>query len=223
MQPRRLAIWDVDGTLVDSREVIQACMEAAFLQTGLTPPDYDATRKVVGLGLHEGCALLAPPDIGRGRLDMLVMNYRNTFTAQRTNEKSSEPLYEGAIETLDSLRSAGWLMGIATGKSHKGLDALFAAHPIKVYFDTIWCADDGPGKPHPFMVSQAMAAAGCDAERTLMIGDAVHDVGMGRAAGVRTLGVSWGFGQAIELEAAGADEIHHDFRSLRARLLAGET
>lgn len=220
MPSRRLAIWDIDGTLVDSREVIQTCMEAAFRETGLPPPDYDRTRKIVGLGLFEGCAVLAPPDIGRGQLDMLVMNYRNAFKSHRTSPGFRETLYDDAVETLEELRAEGWLMGIATGKSHNGLEALFATHPIRSFFDTVWCADDGPGKPHPFMIEQAMGAVGCHSGQSVMIGDAVHDIGMGRAAGVRTLGVSWGFGRADELDTAGADEIHHDFRSLRASLMA---
>lgn len=218
----RLAIWDVDGTLVDSRDVIQACMEAAFRKSGLPPPAYEATRHIVGLGLHEGCAILAPPDISRGQLDMLVTNYKTAFVEHRTSPGFHEPLYAGALATLERLRDEGWLMAVATGKSHRGLAALFAKHPIRPYFDTVWCADDGPGKPHPFMVEKAMYALGAQPQESLMVGDAIHDIAMGRAAGVRTLGVSWGFGAAHELEEAGAHEVHHDFTTLRASLLAFE-
>lgn len=217
-QELRLAIWDVDGTLVDSRRVIQTCMETAFRETGLPPPDYEATRKIVGLGLYEGCAILAPPDTDRGRLEMLVMNYKNAFTLHRTSDGFHEPLYEGALETLETLRDAGWLMAVATGKSHRGLASLFATHAIEKYFDTVWCADDGPGKPNPFMVEQAMGALGCSPGQSLMIGDAIHDIAMGRAAGVRSFGVSWGFGRADELQDAGAHEVHHDFCTLRESL-----
>lgn len=220
MTPLRLAIWDVDGTLVDSRAVIQACMEAAFRDTGLPPPDYDATRRVIGLDLAVALAILAPPDIGRGRLDMLTSNYRNAFTLQRAAPGHHEPMYDGALKVLDRLKQDGWLLAIATGKTHRGLDGLFAKHDIKSYFDTVWCADDGPGKPHPFMVEQAMSALGCGPAQSLMIGDAIHDIAMGRAAGVRSLGVSWGFGRADELDEAGAHEVHHDFRTLTDSLLA---
>lgn len=221
MASRRFAIWDVDGTLVDSRAVIQSCMEAAFRASGLSPPGYDVTRQVVGLELVEACSRLAPPDISSSQLESLVFNYRNAFSVHRSSPGFEEPLYDGALETLAELRDAGWLMGIATGKSRKGLDMLMSNYLIGSYFDTTWCADDGPGKPHPFMILQAIRAVGCDVGQSLMIGDAIHDIGMGRAACVRTIGVSWGFGQAHELEAAGADEIHHDFISLRNRLLRG--
>ncbi|MBU4569099.1 MAG: HAD-IA family hydrolase [Alphaproteobacteria bacterium] len=218
--PLRLAIWDVDGTLVDSREIIQACMETAFTESGLPPPDYDATRKIVGLSLHAGIARLAPPDLGRGRLEHLIDAYRHTFSRLHADPALHEPMYDGALEVLARLKDDGWLLAIATGKTHRGLDGLFAKHDIRSCFDTVWCADDGPGKPHPFMVEQSMRALGCAPAQSLMIGDAVHDIAMARAAGVRALGVSWGFGQAGELQDAGADEVHHDFRTLTDSLLA---
>jgi phosphoglycolate phosphatase len=220
MTPLRLAIWDVDGTLVDSRAVIQACMEAAFRDCGLPPPDYDATRRIVGLSLAAGIAQLAPPDLGRGRLEHLVDTYRHAFTRLRADPALHEPMYDGALDVLGRLKEDGWLLAIATGKTHRGLDGLFAKHDIKSYFDTVWCADDGPGKPHPFMVEQSMCALGCAPGQSLMIGDAIHDIAMGRAAGVRSLGVSWGFGRAEELRDAGADEVHHEFRTLTDSLLA---
>ena len=214
----RLAIWDVDGTLVDSRAVIQACMEAAFRDTGLPPPDYDATRRIVGLSLAAGIAQLAPPDLGAARLEFLVDAYRHTFTRLRADPALHEPMYDGALEVLDRLKQDGWLLAIATGKTHRGLDGLFSKHDIKSYFDTVWCADDGPGKPHPFMIEQSMRVLGCAPAQSLMIGDAIHDIAMGRAAGVRSLGVSWGFGRAEELQDAGADEVHHEFRTLTESL-----
>jgi phosphoglycolate phosphatase len=65
-----------------------------------------------------------------------------------------------------------------------------------------------------------MRALGCAPSQSLMIGDAIHDIAMGRAAGVRSLGVSWGFGRADELQEAGADEVHHEFRTLTDSLMA---
>ena len=215
----RLAIWDMDGTIVDSRDVIQRAMVRAFEAAGLTPPDYEDTRRIVGLGLYEACQILAPPDISAERLDRLVDAYRGAFRVLRTEPGFHEPLYDGAIETLEALREDGWLIAMATGKSRAGIRSLFDTHTLEHFFDTIWCADDGPGKPHPFMVEQAMGALGAGPGASLMIGDAIHDIAMGRNAGVRTYGVSWGFGAAEELEEAGADEVHHDFATLRASLM----
>jgi phosphoglycolate phosphatase len=214
----KLAIWDMDGTIVDSRDVILTAMTRAFETCGLAPPAYDETRKIVGLSLHDGCRILAPDDITDGKLDDLVAAYRDAFILRRTEPGFLEPLYDGAMETLQQLRDDNWLIAMATGKSHRGIRAIFEMHPLEPFFDTIWCADDGPGKPHPFMVEQAMGALGAEPHQSLMIGDAIHDINMGNAAGVRTLGVSWGFGTAGELEAVGAHEVHASFTTLQDSL-----
>jgi phosphoglycolate phosphatase len=219
MTDLRLAIWDVDGTLVDSRETIHNVMVEAFHQSGLTPPEYDATRRIVGLSLHEACGQLAP-EATADEIERLVNDYRNTWVRARAQPDFSQPLYDGALETLETLRDEGWLIAMATGKTRRGIQGLFELHRLEHFFDTIWCADDGPGKPHPYMVEQAMGALGMEPGASLMIGDAIHDIAMGRAAGVRTLGVSWGFGAAHELEEAGAHEVHHDFSTLRESILS---
>lgn len=222
MSGLKLAIWDVDGTLLDSREIIHRVMVDTFQRSGMTPPEYEATRRIVGLSLHEACATLAPEDCPVDTIEKLVADYRDGFVRARVEGGYSEPLYDGALETLEMLREEGWLIAMATGKSHKGIRSLFDMHPVEHFFDTVWCADDGPGKPHPHMVEQAMGALGCAPHESLMIGDAIHDIAMGRAAGVYTHGVNWGFGAAHELEAAGAHEVHHAFDTLQKSLLAFE-
>ena len=211
----KLAIFDMDGTLVDSRDVIQTAMERAFASCGLAAPAYEATRKTIGLGLAEALQTLAPD---YQEIDRLVTAYREAFVLRRAEPGFREPLYDGAIETLERLANDNWLIAMATGKTHQGIRAIFDMHPLEPYFDTVWCADDGPGKPHPHMVEQAMKALGCEPDQSLIIGDAVHDITMGRTAGIHTMGVSWGFGEAHELEAVGAHEIHHDFKTLNNSL-----
>ena len=215
----KLAIWDMDGTLVDSREVIQTAMERAFEQHDLPPPNYEATRQTVGLGLGEACARLVPDGFDMAGLPPLVETYKQVFVKRREEANFVEPLYDGALETLRALREQGWLQAIATGRARRGIDAICDMHPgLADFFDTTWSADDGPGKPNPYLVEEAMKAVGADRHESLMIGDATFDILMGRAARVHTLGVSWGFGEAHELEAAGAHEVHHDFASLNAAL-----
>ena len=211
----KLAIWDMDGTIVDSREVIQTAMCRAFGMCDLPEPDYEATRKVVGLGLEEAVRTLAPD---YHDVPGLTEAYRQAFVARRAEETFREPLYDGAMETLERLANDNWLIAMATGKSHRGIRAIFEMHPLEQYFDTIWCADDGPGKPHPFMVEQCMGVLGCEPHQSLIIGDAIHDITMGRNAGIHTMGVRWGFGETHELEAAGAHEVHHDYASLNTGL-----
>lgn len=214
----KLAIWDMDGTIVDSREVIQTAMVRAFEACGIKPPEYDATRQTIGLGLVEACQRLLPPGADDSSLPELVEAYRQAFVARRNESDFCEPLYNGAVETLDRLANEGWLIAMATGKSHRGIRSIFEMHPLEQYFDTIWCADDGPGKPHPFMVQEAMKALGAEPYQTLMIGDAVFDIQMGNAAGVETHGVGWGFGTISELKAAGADHLHDEFGTLNHAL-----
>ncbi len=210
----KLAIWDMDGTIVDSREVITTAMARAFEACGLHPPGYAETRTIVGLGLAEACARLAPPETSERTLDRLVAAYRDAFVARRTDPDFREPLYEGAMESLAALAADGWLVAMATGKSRRGIEAIFEMHPLAPYFDTIHCADDGPGKPHPAMVEAAMDRLGVAPQQAVMIGDAVFDMQMGRAAGVHCLGVSWGFGEPHELESAGAHAVHYAFGTL---------
>lgn len=215
----KLAIWDMDGTLVDSREVIQTAMVAAFEHHDLPAPEYDDTRKTVGLGLGEACAKLVPEGFDMARLTGLVETYKQVFVARRTEADFVEPLYEGAVDALKALAEDGWIQAIATGRARRGIDAICQMHPgLGDFFTTTWSADDGPGKPNPYLVEQAMKAVGAERHESLMIGDATFDILMGRAARVHTLGVSWGFGQPHELEGAGAHEIHHDFASLNASL-----
>lgn len=215
----KLAIWDMDGTLVDSREVIQTAMVSAFEVHGLPAPHYNATRQTVGLGLAEACAKLVPAGYDLAMLPTLVETYKQVFVRRREEANFIEPLYDGAWAAMTALREQGWLQAIATGRARRGIDAICEMHPgMADFFDTTWSADDGPGKPNPYLVDEAMKAVGAERHESLMIGDATFDILMGRAAGVHTLGVSWGFGQTHELEAAGAHEVHHDFETLNAAL-----
>ena len=214
----KLAIWDVDGTIVDSRKTISDCMDRAFKKQGLAPPGYERTRTIVGLGLFEAIAKIAGEGTDTQTVHDLCAAYKQAFVAHRTQPGFSEQLYAGALDSLERLANENWLLAIATGKSRRGLEAIFKTHDLEQYFDTVWCADDGPGKPSPFMCVEAMSALGAEPRQTLMIGDAVHDMRMARAAGIRALGVTWGFGEAAELEAAGAHSVHESFACLNDAL-----
>lgn len=214
----RLVVWDIDGTIVDSRDVIQGAMARAFAGLGLSPPEYNRTRTIVGLSLEEACRQLAPVDFPETDLPKLVEAYKNAFVFSREQPGFEEPLYDGAVALLETLANQNCLMAVATGKSRKGIDAVFGSHGLHRYFDTIWCADDGPGKPHPFMVQEAMKAMGAAEHETVMVGDAIHDIHMGRSAGVVTHGVSWGFGETAELNGAGAHFVHHTMDELASAL-----
>jgi phosphoglycolate phosphatase len=211
------AVFDVDGTLVDSRALIQTCMARAFVATGLTAPPYERVRRVIGLSLGPGLDVLAPELDADGRR-ALFEAYRAAFFELRQDPAHAEPLYDGVPALLEGLAASGWTLGIATGKSRRGLDAHLDRFGWRDLFATHWCADDGPGKPHPHMVVQNMAAVGALPAATIVIGDTDHDMAMARAAGAAAQGVAWGFGRREEMTGAGAGHVAETMDALAASL-----
>lgn len=224
MSGLKLAVFDVDGTLVDSRKMIHAAMTRAWDRAGLGEITYDEVRRIVGLELTEAVLRLAPANYPAERIAHLATLYKEAFVQIRAEEGFNEPLYEGARETIERLANENWLLSVATGKSMRGLNIVFDHHGLHDYFQVLRTVDHGPGKPNPFMVEDAMAELGTRPEETVMIGDTSFDMAMGRAAKVTALGVSWGFHTPEEIEAGGAHSLHHDFESLNTALdTFGET
>ena len=213
----RLVVFDVDGTLVDSREILKRASDRAFRELGLAPPSYDALRQIVGLSLHEGLALLAPEQ-PRAVMDALIEHYKSSFQGLRREPGFLEPLYPGVEVLLAGLKAAGWRIAMATGKSRRGVEAIVEMHGWADLFETTHCSDDGPGKPHPAMLQAAMAALGKTPVDTVMVGDTAHDVRMAQAAGVRAVAVTWGFHTLEELRASRPDAIAQTFAELEAEL-----
>jgi phosphoglycolate phosphatase len=202
----RLAIFDCDGTLVDGQASICLAMEESFMRAGLRPPPRERTRRVVGLSLVEAMETLlseATPELHRS----LAEDYKKTFQRMRGRGEVVEPLYDGIPELLDALEADGWLLGVATGKSDRGLSLCLACHGLSHRFVTLQTADRHPSKPHPSMIEAALADAGAEAGASMMIGDTSFDMAMAKAAGVAAIGVAWGYHSPEELKAAGADFI----------------
>lgn len=212
--PVRLAIFDCDGTLVDSQANICRAMETAFGVRGLAPPSRDAIRGIVGLSLVEAIAALAPHEAPDFHVTVAA-DYKDAFFAMRSaGTLDHEPLYDGLVGALDVLADAGWTFGVATGKSDRGLAHILAHHGLADRFVTLQTADRHPSKPHPSMIDAAMAEAGADPHMTVMIGDTGYDMAMARAAGVRAIGVTWGYHDEAMLRAAGADAIVRRYADL---------
>jgi phosphoglycolate phosphatase len=201
----RLAIFDCDGTLVDSQHNIAAAVAECFTAHGLPVPPREQSRRVVGLSLVEAMEVLHPPGTPEQHLE-LAESYKSAFQDMRVRGAVDEPLFEGVAELLDRLEADGWLLGVATGKSDRGLDLCLACHGYGSRFVTLQTADRHPSKPNPSMIHQAMAEAGAEPGTTMMIGDTSYDIAMARAAGVTAIGVAWGYHEPEELWAAGA---HH--------------
>ncbi len=211
----RLAVFDCDGTLVDSQHLIVAAVEAVWRDRGLTPPPPAAVRRVIGLPLGQALAVL----LGAGteaEVAGLVATYKEAFRDLSARTSGDAPLYPGALEALDALEAADVLLGIATGKSRRGLDRTLDRHGLADRFVTLQTADDGPGKPHPHMLLRAIAEAGVEAADTAMIGDTTFDMEMAGGAGTRAVGVAWGYHESAELTAAGAETVVERFADLPA-------
>ncbi len=214
----KLAVFDCDGTLVDSQHHIVAAVVETWRRHDLPPPAAALVRTGIGLPLHQTLSRLAP-DGDAALHDSLTDTYKAVYTAMRQQPDHWEPLYPGVVETLDRLSAAGWLLGIATGKAKRGLLAVLDMHALKDRFVVLRTADDGPGKPHPFMLTSAMSEIGVEPADTVMIGDTSFDIEMARAAGTLAVGVSWGYHPIEMLQAAGAHHLVHDYSTLAATLL----
>jgi phosphoglycolate phosphatase len=205
----RLAVFDCDGTLVDSQANICLAMEDCFARAGLAPPDRSRTRRVVGLSLVEAMQAMLPDEEPDTHL-ALAEDYKQAFHRLRGEGLVEEPLYAGVAELIDGLAADGWLLGVATGKSDRGLKLCLERHGLGRRFVTLQTADRHPSKPHPSMVDQAMADAGAAPESTILIGDTSYDMAMARGAGVTAIGVTWGYHDAQELSEAGAHYLASD-------------
>ena len=212
-------MFDCDGTLVDSQADICAAMDEAFALAALPAPPGHAVRAAVGLSLPEVMRRLHPTGDAAGH-EALCGHYKTAFFARRQAGRVAEPLYDGIAALIERLRGDGWLLGVATGKSDRGLAACLATHGLSGHFVTLQTADRHPSKPHPAMLEAAIAAVGAAPATTAMIGDTAYDMAMARAAGAHAIGVAWGYHAPDELRAAGAEAVADSPAQLGA-ILAG--
>ncbi|MEH3148260.1 MAG: HAD-IA family hydrolase [Methylobacterium frigidaeris] len=211
-----LIVFDIDGTLVDSQHMIVAAQRDAFAAVGLPAPTRERSLSVVGLSLPQAFTALVGPD---GPVAALSKAYKAAFSHLRARATIGEPLFPGAADLLARLHaSPDAVLGIATGKSRRGVAHLIATRGWENWFATIQTADDAPSKPHPAMLEQAMAETGLGPADTVMIGDSTYDMAMARGAHVPALGVAWGYHTPEALAAAGAHRVVASYAELDAVL-----
>jgi len=213
----QLAVFDCDGTLVDSQHIIVASMQHAFAEHGLPEPDAAAVRRQVGLHVVDAVAALLP-----GAAETVIAAVGDSFVNAgrivREAQTHDELLVPGVVEVLEHLANQNVILAIATGKSRRGLERTLREHGLAGHFVILKTADDGPGKPHPAILLDAIAEAGASPRSAVMIGDTVFDIAMARSAGAYAVGVGWGYHDPGELGAAGAHAILDHFRELPATL-----
>ena len=209
----RLVVFDCDGTLVNSQYSIIYCMQAAFEEEGLTPPDEESIRRIIGLPLTQGISFL-DPEIPETVIGKIQEAYSSFWQVLRKQSELDEPLYPGTVEVLEKLISRGWILGIATGKSYRGLIGTLEKHKILEMFESLQTADKAAGKPDPEMLINAMDEVGSTAKNTFMIGDTTFDMAMALNAGVTGIGVDWGYHDSSELKAYGAHMVIKHYSDL---------
>ncbi|MTH97382.1 HAD-IA family hydrolase [Roseibium sp. RKSG952] len=213
-----LVIFDCDGTLVDSQETILHGLEAGFAAAGLSMPDRRTALSIVGLSLERAFLELVGPQYA-DKVPLMASSYRSIKTASREAGIDFDPLYPGTREALEQLHARkDVLLGIATGKSRRGVDHILGTHGFDGWFATIQTADTSPSKPHPDMIDRALAETGAEASRTVMIGDTGFDMAMARAANAYALGVTWGYHDHSRLQTDGAHLVIDRFDELHGAL-----
>lgn len=198
--------------------MICAAMQRAYDAHDIVCPPRERVLSIVGLSLRE-----AFDRLGEGEknfpVDGMIERYKEAFFELRHSPEHQEPLYPGARDAVLMLAARDdCLLGVATGKSQRGVRAILTHHDLLPYFATIKTADDAPSKPHPGMLLEAMREAGASPEDTIMIGDTTYDMEMARAAGVHAIGVSWGYHPHAMLAQSGASGVVSDFMELGRRI-----
>ena len=205
----KLVIFDCDGTLVDSQHLIVEAMNTAFRANGVEALPREQVLSIVGLSLPLAIETLMPGEPPY-MIAAVTDGYRDAFSVLRQDPANHEPLYDGIREVVETLSQRDdVVLGVATGKSIRGVDRLLNHMDWVKHFATIQTADTHPSKPNPSMIETAMREAGTGPRDTIMIGDTTFDMRMALNAGVSALGVSWGYHPVADLQAEGAHDIAH--------------
>ena len=213
MPPINAVLFDLDGTLIDSIELILASYRHTLVAHGRQPlPDSEWMRGV-GTPLRVQLAQCAesPQD-----LQALVETYRDYNLA---NHDRMITAYPGVVELVRTARSMGLRTGVVTSKNREGTSRGLRLVGLEYFIEVQVCADDVTHpKPHPEPVLQAMTRLGADPASTIFVGDSVHDLYSGRQAGVLTGAALWGPFRREELEPAAPDHWLGKVQDLRPLL-----
>lgn len=208
----KLIIFDFDGTLGDTRRNIVTTMQMTISAMGLPKRNEQACASTIGLPLA-GCFKALFPDLNDEQIRLCAETYRRLFDE---NLHSIKPqLFPHVAETLKALKKQGFVLTIASSRSHASLSQLTKDLGISDYISLLIGADDVVNaKPEPEPVQKTLSAMQFVADETLVVGDMAVDILMGINAGTKTCGVTWGNGTRTELEEIGADDIIGDISEL---------
>jgi phosphoglycolate phosphatase len=208
-------VFDLDGTLADTSSCIVEAAHYVSSILRLPTVEDEAIRSKIGQPLGPMLASLFSID---GRvLDQAIEEYSTEY---RRLAKTDERLFNGSIPLLKAVRSAGFKLAIATGKSQQGAEHATARMGIQSWFDSIHGILPGtPGKPDPAVLIRAMNALGEPPESCIMVGDTTFDLDLAQAVGVRTAAVSWGVHSTEKLLTRNPNFMAMSFQELEQWLL----
>lgn len=216
----KLVLFDCDGTLVDSVRLIHEVMSRTFVDFGHARPPIESTKSIIGLTLDIAIARMRDKPHVDDEAIAMTAHYKSIYAGVRAEPDMSEPLFDGIRPMIDTLAARdGLLIGAVTGKSRRGLTHILETHGFAPHFIVSRTADDCPSKPHPAMVTECCDETGMSTSDTIVIGDAIYDMQMAKAAGATAIGVSWGYATVDDLLAAGADAIAHHPNDLLSHIL----
>ncbi|WP_137128860.1 HAD-IA family hydrolase [Rhizobium sp. FY34] len=215
----KLVLFDCDGTLVDSAKLIHEVMCRTFAHFGYQRPELSQTKAIIGLTLDIAIARIQGKLHADEEAVQMMAFYKSIFIETRAEGGFEEPLFDGIRPVMEAIGPREDLrIGAVTGKSRRGLNLILDSHGFRPWFIVGRTADDCPSKPHPAMVTECCDETGMRPEDTLVIGDAIYDMQMAKAAGATAIGVSWGYASVDQLIAAGADAIVHHPRELLSHI-----
>jgi pyrophosphatase PpaX len=192
MTPVQTVLFDLDGTLIDSVRLILDSYHHTLAAHGLPPRSDEHWLSGVGTPLT---VQLADWGHDPATLNALIATYREYNLA---NHDRMVTVYPGVVAAVEKIRAAGLQTGLVTSKNRQGAIRGLTLVQLERMMDVLVCADDVTNpKPHPEPVEKAMVLLGADPRSTVYVGDSIHDMVSGRAAGVRTAAALWGpFGRS---------------------------
>ena len=211
MKKIKLIILDFDGTLADTRGLIVKTMQQTLEALGLESRTDEQCASMIGLPLKQAFTDLIPMSDEMG--GQCVETYRKIFN--ENNALYVIPTFPHVMETLYKLHEQGYILTIASSRSNRSLREFVNDMDLNDVIPYVLGAEDVTrAKPHPDPVLQTLETFGCKAEDALVVGDTWYDIEMGKRAGVKTCGVTYGNGTREELMQAGADYLVDDFGEL---------
>ncbi|HDZ8881372.1 MULTISPECIES: HAD family hydrolase [Aeromonas] len=210
----RLAIFDWDGTLMDSVGRIVACVAAAARDCAELVPTATETHQIIGLSLEVGIPRLFSLEQGGERANALIARYRHHYL----HDATPSPLFAGARELLHGWHEQGIALAVATGKSRRGLDRVLDETGLRPLFAATRGADEANSKPDPLMLTQILTELALIPSQAVMIGDSIHDMAMAEALAMPRIGVSWGVHNRGRLQAHHPLAVVDTMAELRALL-----